>query len=174
MRGRARLEELMRRLGAAAADETECLLAGGATAVLLGWRDATIDVDLQLVPEHDDVLRAIPALKDELSVNVELVSPADFVPLPAGSAERALFAGREGRVTFRHVDPYAQALAKIERGHARDVLDVDEMAARGLIEADRLQELFDGMVGELYRYPAIDPPTFRAAVERTVERLRTR
>jgi hypothetical protein len=164
----------MRRLGASAQEEAECLFTGGATAVLLGWRASTIDVDLRLVPDVDSVLRALPMLKDELDVNIELVSPGDFVPLPEGTEGRAIFAGREGRLTFRHVDPYAQALAKIERGHTRDVADVTEMAARGLIDAERLLELFEGTALELYRFPAIDPASYRAAVEDMAERLRDR
>ncbi len=169
---RERLEELMRRLGAAAATEADCFLAGGATAVLLGWRLSTIDVDMRLVPELDEVLRAIPALKDELEVNIELVSPGDFVPVPEGADERAIFAGREGRLTFRHVDPYVQALAKIERGHTRDLADVAAMGRRQLIEPDVLLDLFAEIESELYRYPAVDPASFRAAVESEAARLR--
>lgn len=162
----------MRRLGDAAASEAECFLAGGATAVLLGWRESTIDADLRLVPELDEVLRAIPKLKEELQINVELAGPEDFIPTPEGSGDRAIYAGREGRLTFRHVDPYTQALAKIERGHSRDLEDVAAMAERDLIEPDRLLALFAQIVPELYRFPALDPTSFRAAVEATVEGLR--
>jgi len=135
---RARLETFMQRLGAAATERADCYLTGGATAVLIGWRDATVDIDLRLVPEREELLRAIARLKDELEVNVELVSPGDFIPLPEGSIERSISAGREGVVTFHHVDPYAQALSKIERGHTRDVEDVAALHARGLIDPDRL------------------------------------
>jgi hypothetical protein len=41
-------------------------------------RNGTIPL---LVPEQDDVLRAIPQLKDRLRINVELASPADFIPV---------------------------------------------------------------------------------------------
>ena len=71
-------------LDAAAHQDGVCYLVGGATAVLTGWRSTTIDVDLKLVPEQDAVLRAIPRLKDELQINVELASPGDFIPLPEG------------------------------------------------------------------------------------------
>ena len=37
-------------------------------------------------------------------------------------------------MAFHHFDLYAQALAKIERGHAQDVDDVREMLRRGLVE----------------------------------------
>jgi hypothetical protein len=34
---------------------------GGATAVLLGWRSSSIDVDIKIVPGHDHLFRAIEA-----------------------------------------------------------------------------------------------------------------
>ena len=37
------------------------------------------------------------------------------------------FIVKEGPLAFRHFDLYAQALAKIERGHAQDLVDVREM-----------------------------------------------
>lgn len=160
-----RLRRLLRALGSAARTEGDCYLTGGATAVLLGWREATIDVDLQFVPEEDDVLRVLPTLKNELEINVELVSPADFVPLPPDASDRRLHIGREGRLTFFHVDPYAQVLAKLERGHVKDLEDVQAMLDLGLVERVRLLELYDAIEPELYRYPAVDPQTFRAAVE---------
>jgi hypothetical protein len=39
-----RIRRFMRAAGAAAARDGVCYLAGGATAVLLGWRGTTIDV----------------------------------------------------------------------------------------------------------------------------------
>lgn len=75
-------------------------LVGGATAVLLGWRGTTIDVDLVMRPEDDALLRAIPALKEELQIKVELASPADFIPVPPGWEDRGTFIGQVGRVVF--------------------------------------------------------------------------
>jgi hypothetical protein len=74
-----RIRRLIRALGDAARRESDCYLTGGATAVLLGWRPTTLDVDIKLEPEQDEVLRAIPLIKEELAVNVELASPADFI-----------------------------------------------------------------------------------------------
>ena len=79
----------MRALGAEAPAEGVCYFAGGATAVLLGWREATLDIDIKLAPDQDQLLRALPAIKDELQVNVELASPAEFIPLPNGWEERS-------------------------------------------------------------------------------------
>lgn len=117
------------------------------------------------MPEQDSVLRAIPALKNELAVNVELAAPGDFIPVPAGWEERSLVAERGRRLAFFHFDPYAQALAKLERGHARDREDVRALVARGLVEPGRLLQYFQEIEPQLYRFPAIDPPAFRSRVE---------
>ena len=68
-------------------------------------------------------------------------------------------------MTFRHYDFVAQALAKIERGHVRDLADVDAMRERNLIRGADVRRMFAQMEPELYRFPAIDPPSFRAAVD---------
>ncbi len=161
----ARIRRFLRALGASAGSEAVVYLAGGATAVLEGWRGTTVDVDLRIEPESDAILRALTRLKDELSINVELATPADFIPLPAGWEQRSPFVAREGSVTFRHFDPVAQALAKLERGHDRDLDDVRAMLDRGLVDRDTLRGAFDEIESELHKFPAIDPAAFRRRVE---------
>lgn len=160
-----RLARFMRALGRAAVGDTRVYLTGGATAVLLGWRPTTIDIDLQMVPDRDELLRAIATLKDQLEVNVELAWPAQFIPELPGWETRSRFIGREGRVSFYHYDFYAQALAKIERGHSQDRADVAAMLEQGLVVPSRLWELFEEIAPQLHRYPAVDPASFRRAVE---------
>jgi hypothetical protein len=160
-----RIRRFMQALGSAAPHEGTCYLVGGGTAVVLGWRPTTIDVDIELDPEQDELLRALPAIKDELQINVELASPRDFIPLPAGWEERSPSVGREGRLTFKHFDLYSQALAKLERGHAQDLEDARVMVERGFVEVDRLRSSFDEVEPQLYRFPAIDPVDFRRRVE---------
>jgi hypothetical protein len=167
-----RLARLMQGLGRSAEGAGRVYLTGGATAVLYGWRASTIDVDLKMVPEQDALFRAIQHLKEELAINVELASPADFIPELPGWAERSPSIGAEGPLTFHHYDLYAQALAKIERGHTKDLEDVEAMIARRLVSIDRLQELFDAIEPQLVRYPAIDAPTLRKAVDAVAERHR--
>jgi hypothetical protein len=162
-----RIRRFMQALGREAQAAAHVYLTGGATAVLLGWRASTIDVDLKLVPEHDRLLRALPRLKEDLHLNVELASPADFIPVPEGWERRSPFIAQEGPITFSHFDLYAQALAKVERGHAQDVDDVREMIARRLVNPVRALEYYGRVEPDLYRFPAIDIPTFRRAVEET-------
>jgi hypothetical protein len=160
-----RIQRLMGALGRAADEDGDAYFTGGATAVLVGWRESTIDVDLLFVPEQDVLLRALPALKNELRINVELASPLDFVPVPAGWEDRSIFAAREGRLTFRHFDPYGQALAKLERAHTQDLEDVEAMLERGLVDAERALSHLHEIDSQLYRYPAVDAPSFKARAE---------
>ena len=160
-----RLRTFLNALGETAKGETTVYLAGGATALLHGWRSSTIDVDIKLEPDRDEVLRALPRLKEELEMNVDLASPDGFLPELPGWRERSPFVARSGLVTFRNYDLYAQALAKVERGHARDLADVEAMLERGLVEPARLRELHAAIEPQLYRFPAVDPPTLRAALE---------
>ncbi len=155
----------MEQLARAARGDVRVYLVGGATAVLHGWRATTIDVDLVMRPEDDTLLRAIPGLKEELQINVELASPLDFIPVPPGWEDRGTFVAQIGRVGFFHFDLYAQALAKVERGHRQDLGDVREMIARKLIERGRALEYFARIEPDLYRFPAIDPRSFRQAVK---------
>jgi len=163
-----RIRTFLRRLGEEAREETRLYLTGGGTAVLLGWRTSTIDVDIKLEPESDRLLRAIPALKEELELNVELAAPDQFIPELPGWRERSRFVAREGRLSVLHYDLYSQALAKIERGHAQDREDVREMLARGLVERAELLRRFEEISPALYRFPAIDPASFRRALEEVV------
>jgi hypothetical protein len=160
-----RVRRFMTALGQASREETTCYLTGGGTAVLVGWRETTVDVDILLEPESDELLRGLAALKNELQINVELASPADFIPLPEGWRDRSPFVAKEGKVVFRHFDPLSQALAKLERDHERDRLDVEALVEAGLVDRLRLCDAFDEIEPQLYRFPAIDPERFRGRVE---------
>jgi len=160
-----RLRQFVEALGEAAKQETQLYLTGGATAVFYGWRESTIDVDIRLVPERDELLRAIPAIKESLHLNVDLAAPSDFIPVKEGWEKRSPFAMRARFVTARHFDLYAQALAKIERGMPRDIQDVRAMLERKLIDAVELTDYFRAVLPSIYRYPALDEDKFRRDVE---------
>lgn len=163
-----RLEQLMRALGREARTAGRIYFTGGATAVLLGWRASTLDVDLKLVPEDDVVMRAIAVLKERLSINIKLAAPIDFIPVRSGWEDRSPFIGQEGHLSFHHFDLAAQALAKIERGHVRDIEDVAEMLKRGLVQPVVLRETFVVIEPQLYKYPALDARGFRRALEQAL------
>ena len=160
-----RIQRLMRALGEAVKGHAQLYFTGGASAVLLGWRASTVDVDIQVIPDSDLLLRAIPRLKEELQLNIELACPADFIPEVPGWKERSLFITTEGAISFYHYDFYAQALSKIERGHLQDIQDVHAMIDRRLIEPRNIRQIFSQIEPFLYRYPAIHPPSFLKAVD---------
>ena len=175
MRERAdaeRIHQFLRQLGRRTSIEATIYLAGGATAVLHGWRQTTIDIDLRLEPDADELLRTIAVLKEELKTNVELASPFDFIPELPGWRDRSPFLSNEGRLVVRHLDLYSQALAKIERDHVLDRADVRSMINGGLVEPLELRRLFDAIEPNLFRFPAIDPRSFRANLERRLESLK--
>lgn len=60
---------------------------------------------------------------------------------------------------------FMQALAKIERSHRQDLEDAREMVRRGLVDPQRLREYYGAIEPHLYRYPAVDPATFRRSVD---------
>jgi len=161
----AHIDQFMRALSRAATSEGRVYLTGGATAVLHGWRESTIDVDIKIVPDNDELLREIPKLKERLNLNVELAAPSDFIPVPEGWEERSPLIRREGKISFHHFDPVAQALAKAERGHDQDRRDVQQMIASGLIDPADAVAQFEAIEPKLYRFPAIDPDSFRRSVE---------
>lgn len=161
----ARIRAFLKALGEAADRPCRVYITGGATAVLYGWRGTTKDVDIKMVPELDSLFLAIPRLKEELHINVELASPDQFIPPAPGWEERSPLVAREGRVEFRHFDLYSQALAKLERGHRQDLEDVRAMLEGNLIAPARLRVAFEEIGPLLFRYPSIDLSSFRRAVE---------
>ncbi|GIW72988.1 MAG: hypothetical protein KatS3mg102_2530 [Planctomycetota bacterium] len=168
MRGlldRDKLEALMRALGAAVRGPGRVYFTGGASALLEGWRNSTVDADLKLDPEPPGAFEALRRLKDELDVNVELASPDDFLPPLPGWRERSRFVARHGPVDFLHYDFFAQALAKIERGYDRDLEDVRAMLRRDLIQPVPLRRYFAAIEPALVRYPQIDADVFRHKLE---------
>lgn len=160
-----RIRRFMRSLSEAAEATARVYFTGGATAVLIGWRSSTIDVDIKIVPEHDHLLRAIPQIKESLQINVELACPADFIPVRQGWEDRSPFIASEGRLFFHQFDFYAQAPAKVERSHTQDMADVQEMVRRGLVEPARAWQYFQAIEPGLYRFPAVDERSFRGAAE---------
>jgi len=160
-----KLETLMAAMGHRVKSAGRIYLTGGATALLHGWRPMTVDVDLKADPEPAGFFEAIATLKDELAINIELASPSDFIPELPNWRERSLFIAHHGHIDFYHYDPYSQALSKLERGHSRDLTDVEAMLQSGLIGRDLLLQQFQQIEPQLIRYPALDPVSFRTVVE---------
>ncbi len=156
---------LMAALGREVTGSGRIYLTGGATALLHGWRNSTVDVDLKADPEPPGWFEAIATLKEELDVNIELAAPDQFIPALPGWRDRSPHIAQHGRLEFYHYDFYSQALAKLERGHARDLADVQAMLERQLIAPAQLWELFLAVEPLLIRFPGITASLFRESVD---------
>jgi hypothetical protein len=157
---REKLLEFLARLGASARTPGACFITGGSSAILLGWRESTIEVDLKFDPEPAGVFDAMPALKKELCINIELSSPEDFIPPLDKWRERSRYIGSYGKLQVYHYDFVSQALSKLERGHAKDLLDVTEMLRLKLFKTQDLLAHTEAVRPRLKRYPAIDEESF--------------
>jgi hypothetical protein len=155
-----RIQQILERLGREAKGPGAVYVTGGASALLIGWRQSTVDLDLKFSPEPEGIFEAIPQIKIELNANIELASPADFIPEVPGWRSRSRPVGRFGQVDFFHYDFVSQALAKIERGHARDLDDVRAMLRLRLIDCAALRTSFEAIRPALIRFPAIEPDVF--------------
>ncbi len=142
---RVRIEAFLRQLGARLRRPACLYLVGGTTMVFEVLRQQTLDIDvvLEVAPEaHSEVIQAIRALKDKLSINVVEASPGDFIPLPAGHESRHIYIDRFGPLEVFHFDLYSTALSKIERGRVQDVEDVLALLHAGRLEWSKLDECF--------------------------------
>lgn len=135
------VEEFMQTVGRLAHGRPEMrfYLAGGATAILFGFRNGTVDIDL--AGELDPLFQEIPKITDDLDINIEAATPTDFVPSLAGEADRHVYIATYGRASFFHFDPYAQAFSKIVRAHGTDIEDAANLARSGRVQARRLLRL---------------------------------
>jgi hypothetical protein len=152
-------------IGARARGPGRVYLVGGSSALLLGIRDQTIDVDLKLDPEPPAVFEAIAYLKDELSLNVELAAPDDFLPALPTWQDRSEFIIRKGLVDFYHYDFYGQCLAKVLRGHKIDISDARAFVKLGKVDTTKLSSLFQQIQPMIIRYPSIDAKDFEARLK---------
>ncbi len=163
-----KINRFMAELGRAVRSPGRIYFTGGVTAVLLGWRETTLDVDLKADPEPQGFFEALPELKDALDINIELAAPDDFIPQLPDWRERSTHIAPHGPLSFYHYDFYSQALSKIERFHARDQGDVQQMLSTGLVQRERLWELFQAIEPGLIRFPAIDVAGLRQRVNNIV------
>jgi len=99
---------------------------------------------------------------------VEFAAPDHFIPVPPHWEERSPIVKRIGLLTVCHYDLTAQALAKIERSHLRDLADVRAMLKAGLVTVEGLRAAFTEAEADLYRYPAVDPESYRQALDEVI------
>lgn len=161
-----RLQELMKALAQSAprSGDFRVYLVGGATAVFVGWRKSTIDVDLY--SDQEALFRTIQEIKERLNINIEFARPEHFVPPLQESDDRHVHIVTTGPVTFCHYDPYAQLLAKVVRGFERDLQDSREFITHKMVEIEPFRSLVTGLSDAVYaKYPSLSRRGVETAVE---------
>lgn len=157
------IESFMKKVGRIVRKPAAVYLTGGSTAILLGFREGTIDIDM--AGDLDEIFSAIPKLKIDLNINIELAKPTDFVPGLPGENERHVYIGSFGPATFYHFDPYGQVFSKIVRAHGTDIQDAKDLAHRELADPTKISEMVKKLPDrEFHRYPRLN----RESVERAV------
>jgi hypothetical protein len=110
----------------------------------LGLRAATLDIDY--VADADDpaalaeLEQVIRDLKNELDLNIEPASPADFLPIPSGALEWSRFVGQHGSVSVYYYDLASQVIAKSARGLEQDLADAEQLVRTGQVSWTEVQE----------------------------------
>lgn len=138
---RERIERFLSELGRAFRHPARVYIVGGATLVYERLRRATLDIDITVEVDdmhHGELMRQVARLKDSIPVNVEQVSPADYIPLPSGWRERCPYVGRFGHIDVFHFDLVSTSLSKLDRGHDADLEAVRTLLAVGRLTAEDL------------------------------------
>ncbi len=149
---RSRIDRFLQELGRAFRHPARLYIVGGAVLVYEQLRVATLDINLSIEVDgahHGDLMRQIARLKDQLSVNVEEASPADFIPIPLGWRERSPYAGRFGQIDVFYFDPVSTALSKLDRGHDDDFAAVRTVLAAGMITPVDLRSAWEEIAPRL-------------------------
>ena len=158
------IESFLQQLGRAFRKPGRLYLVGGAALVHAGVRPGfTQDIDIQVSGANEgELIVAIQRLIQQLQINVEFASPADFIPLPSQWEMHAQYVGRYGGVDVFYFDFYSIALSKIERGNSRDIDDVKLLVQQGIIILNELDAAYREVLAQLGqgRYPRITPQRF--------------
>jgi hypothetical protein len=161
---KAAIETFLQQLGRTFRKPARLYLVGGAALVHLGVRPGfTQVIDIQVGGTNEgELIVAIQGLIQQMQVNVEFASPADYMPLPSQWETHARFIGRYGMIDVFYFDFYSIALSKIERGNERDIADVKLLVQQGIISLNELDAAYQEVLSQLGkgRYPRITPQRF--------------
>ena len=158
------LREFMRAVGKIVKQQATFYSTGGSTAILYGFREGTIDIDI--AGDMDEIFSHIPDLKKQMNINIEMTKPTDFVPSLQGEKDRHLPIATFGKASFMHFDPYAQAFSKIVRGHRTDIIDAKGLVTAKLVDVQRLVDIVRALPDETFaKYPRLDRTAVQVAVE---------
>lgn len=158
------IESFLQQLGRIFRKPGRLYIVGGAALVHAGVRPGfTQDIVIKVSGTNEgELVVAIQRLVQQIQINVEFASPADFIPLPSQWEMHARYIGRYGEVDDFYFDFYSIALSKIERGNNRDIVDVKLLVQQKIISLDELDVAYQEVLAQLGKgkYPRITPQRF--------------
>jgi hypothetical protein len=158
------IEKFLTALGKAYRKPGRIYLAGGAALVHMGLRaSSTLDIDVVIeATNEDEMVMTLRRLMDQMQINIEFSSPADFIPIPAQWMVHAKYIGRYGKVDAFYFDFYSLALSKISRGSDRDLIDVKLLVQQKVITLEELDSAYNEVLPRMGKRPYInlDPQRF--------------
>jgi hypothetical protein len=172
---RQRIEHFFQKLGESFHHPARIYLVGGTTVVFEALREQTLDIDVSIdvaPAHHGELMRILNELKERLSLNLEEVSPADFIPLPRSHRDGHVFIARYGSIDLFHFDLYSTCLSKLERGTAQDFDDVLSLLDAGKVDWTRLEDGFREILPRMGQHSLRQDPRDFERNFRTLERLR--
>ena len=142
---RERIDVFLSRLAQDYRQPARLYLVGGTSHVYERFRQQTLDVDVAFEVPADcrgELIQVLRKIRDTLGIEIEEVSPADYIPLPAGFEKRHQFIGRFGQVEVFHFDWYSTALSKIARGRQQDLADTVVALKNDRISLSKLEGMY--------------------------------
>ncbi len=171
---RARLIRFLRALGQHLRKPVRFYLVSGSVMIDLGLRSATLGIDYAADADDPAALaeleQAIRRLKNELDVNVEPASPADFLPIPTYALTRSTFIGRYGQVSVYHYHLASLVIAKVARAFEQDLDDAEQLLRSGEVAWQEIEDTWSDMRSSPTGWLRYEPND----VERRLTHLRRR
>lgn len=139
-------------------------LLAGTSHLAEGWRDHVARLELAGDSAIEPVVRQAGA---GLQIDLTWESPADVIPLPAGSDQRtravpAEMGGEGGSLEVLHFDPYSVVLRLVARGDELDYVDALEYMRRGWVQQEKLESMLAEVLPRFTNETlAQDPAEFR-------------
>jgi hypothetical protein len=92
-------------------------------------------------------------LKQQLNMNIEFASPGDFMPLPAQWEARSEFIRRYGQIDAFYFDWYSIALSKTQRANPQDLVDIQLLIRRGIVDKTELDAVYQDVLNKIGNPP---------------------
>ncbi|NOH02378.1 MAG: hypothetical protein HND47_10725 [Chloroflexi bacterium] len=128
-------------------------LLGGGALILLGNDRETLDIDFigdDINPS--ELHRQIIQIAKENKILFDIVPLEHFIPLPAGSNERAIPIEQFGNLSVSVADPYSIALSKVDRGFVNDYDDILFLITNGHVNLNQLEKMVQEAVSKAGKY----------------------